>query len=67
MAHKKVKFSHRSYMQPTPKNLRRLGDGLLGVSLFITGTAIAQDADAAYIALIIGGVGKFLTNFFKEE
>ena len=62
-----MKFSHRSYMQPTPKNLRRLGDAVLSVSLFITAAAIAQDVDVlGYISLGIGGIGKFLTNFFAE-
>ncbi|KKL24534.1 hypothetical protein LCGC14_2414330, partial [marine sediment metagenome] len=36
-----MKFSSRSYMQPTPKNLRKFGDGLLAVSAVITSTAIA--------------------------
>jgi len=36
-----MKFSTRSYMQPTPRNLRHLGDALLGVSATITAAAIA--------------------------
>ncbi len=56
------------YFKPTPKRLRMLGDALLGVSLFITSSAIATDNDIiAYIALGIGIAGKFCTNFFKEE
>ena len=62
-----MKFSTRSYMQPTPKNLRRLGDGLLGVSGAITAAAIAGGTNwLAYTALVIGIFGKFLTNFFAE-
>ena len=62
-----MKFSTRSYMQPTPRNLRRLGDGLLAVATAITSAAIAGNNDIlAYIALGIGVVGKFLTNFFAE-
>ena len=62
-----MKFSARSYTQPTPRNLRRLGDGLLAVSATITGAAIAGGNDIlAYIALGFGVVGKFLTNFFAE-
>ena len=57
-----------NYFKPTPKRLRMLGDALLGVSLFITSSAIATDNDVvAYIALSVGIVGKFFTNFFKEE
>ena len=62
-----MKFTSRSYMKPTPKNLRRLGDGLLGASTLITGYAISVgNSTLAYIALAIGSIGKFLTNFFEE-
>jgi len=62
-----MKFSHRSYLQPTPRVLRKLGDGLLAISATITGAAIAGGNDVlAYIALGFGVVGKFLTNFFAE-
>jgi len=62
-----MKFSSRSYMQPTPKNLRKLGDGLLAASAAITGAAIAGGNDIlAYTSLGLGIVGKFLTNFFTE-
>ena len=55
-------------MQPTPKNLRKFGDGLLAVSATITGAAIAGGNDIlAYISLGCGIVGKFLTNFFSED
>ena len=64
---KAMKFSSRSYMQPTPSNLRKLGDALLAVSAVITGTAIAGGNDIlAYISLGLGVLGKFLTNFFAE-
>ena len=54
-------------MQPTPKNLRRFGDGLLAASAVITSTSIASGNNIlAYISLGIGVVGKFLTNFFAE-
>ena len=55
-------------MQPTPRNLRRLGDGLLAVGSVITGSAIAGGNDVlAYIALGVSVIGKFLTNFFEED
>lgn len=63
-----MKFSQRSYMQPTPKNLRKFGDALLGVGTVITGSAIAGGVDwLGYTALAIGIGGKFLTNFFSES
>ena len=56
-----------SYYKPTPKKWRKLGDALLGVSTTITGFAIYEDMKGiAITALIIGCVGKFLTNFFSE-
>ncbi|HDY66563.1 MAG TPA: hypothetical protein ENH85_02100 [Candidatus Scalindua sp.] len=62
-----MKFSHRMYMQPTPRNLRRLGDGLLAVSAVITSASIASGNNVlAYISLGFGVMGKFLTNFFAE-
>jgi len=62
-----MKFSTRSYMQPTPRNLRHLGDALLGVSATITAAAIAGGNNVlAYISLGFGVIGKFLTNFFAE-
>lgn len=57
-----------SYYNPTPKKWRKLGDALLGVSTTITGFAIYEDVKwIAYTALIIGVIGKFLTNFFTED
>lgn len=62
-----MKFSHRSYMQPTPRNLRKLGDAVLSVAGALTAFAIAKDIELmAYISLGVGLIGKFLTNFFAE-
>ncbi len=62
-----MKLSTRNYMQPTPRNMRRLGDGLLAISAVITSSAIAGGSDVlAYISLGVGVIGKFLTNFFAE-
>jgi hypothetical protein len=62
-----MNFNKRNYMQPTPKNYRRLGDGLLAVSTTITSASIASGNDVlAFISLGVGVVGKFLTNFFAE-
>ena len=63
-----IKEAASTYYQPTPVFWRKLGDGLLGISTFITGMAISADYKTIAIAsLIIGSVGKFLTNFFKVE
>lgn len=58
----------RHYNKPTPKKWKHLGDTLLGVSTTITGFSLYSDMkEVAMIALIIGSVGKFLTNFFSPE
>jgi hypothetical protein len=55
------------YYAPTPAKWRKLGDALLGVSTTITGFAIYEEVkEIAITALILGVVGKFLTNFFAE-
>ncbi len=57
------------YLSPTPKKMRKLGDALLAVSTTIATYAIADDWSkwAQISALMLGVVGKFLTNFFTED
>jgi len=58
----------KDYFKPTPKRLRILGDSLLGVSTIVTAAAITQQVNwIAYTSLAVGVIGKFLTNFFKDE
>lgn len=63
----KLKFGISQYDKPTPKKLRRLGDGLLLASTIITSEVMISDPRIATITLIIGAVGKFLTNFFSND
>ena len=63
-----MKFELKGYYKPTPKKLRKLGDALLGSSQFLTGYAIIMDEKyLAITCIIIGTIGKFLTNFFTEK
>ena len=64
---KKLKFGIAEYSKPTPKKLRRLGDGLLLASSLITNELMVTNPAIASISLIIGTIGKFLTNFFSAE
>ena len=66
---KKLKNSIvEKYYTNVPVIWRKVGDGLLSVSTFITMSAISVDNDVlAYTALGIGIVGKFITNFFSEN
>lgn len=78
---KKVKFKLKEsyYSSPTPKIMRKLGDGLLASGAVIAISGIAGlDTLKQYFTLVevkwmlgisIGATvtGKFLTNFFKED
>jgi hypothetical protein len=63
---KKLRFGIGQYAKPTPKKLRRLGDGLLLASTIMTNETMIDKPAIASIALIAGVIGKFLTNFFSE-
>ena len=63
---KKLKFGLGEYNKPTPKKLRRLGDGLLLASTLITNELMLTSPAVASISLICGTIGKVLTNFFSE-
>ena len=64
----KIKFKIKSYYEPTPAKMRKLGDSLLGASQFLTGYAIVMEEKwLAFTCIAIGTIGKFMTNFFVEE
>lgn len=65
---KNIKQVKHYYNKPTSARWRKLGDALLGVSTTITGFAIYSEIKwVAISALVLGVVGKFLTNFFSED
>ena len=67
MAKRKVlRFGWRQYWHPTPMRLRRLGDSLLGVSVFL-GTFTLDSPVVTWAVLTTGVVGKFLSNFYAER
>lgn len=69
----------KHYWKPTPKKWRKLGDALLAVATVIAIGGIWQYDSLKEIftttelkimivsSIIFGVVGKFLTNFFKED
>lgn len=69
----------KHYWKPTPKKWRRLGDSLLAVATVIAIGGIWQYDSLKEIfstqeikgmistSIILGVVGKFLTNFFKDD
>ena len=68
-----------NYYKPTPKFWRKLGDSLLVVAVFLsTGALFQYDLlkeiytpkevrTAISVIIVVGVLGKFLTNFFKED
>ena len=65
---KKMRVGLRQYMKPTPVLMRKVGDGLLGMSSMICGASIISDHKwVALTFLCIGAVGKFMSNFFSNE
>lgn len=64
----KFKLCFETYYKPTPKNIRKWGDGLLGISTFISGfSMLGNERWLAITALAVGVAGKFLSNFFSES
>jgi hypothetical protein len=69
----------KNYWNPTPKKWRRLGDSLLAVATVIAIGGIWQYDSLKEIfstgelkimivsSIVFGVVGKFLTNFFKDD
>lgn len=67
------------YWKPTPKKWRRIGDSLLAVASVLAIGGLWQFDNLKDIfttgeikimivsSIILGVLGKFLTNFFKEE
>ena len=64
-----MKLSPKNYWKPTPKNMRRFGDTLLILSTSFIGyeALYLNNPTLSTIVLIIGVLGKFLTNFFAED
>lgn len=70
--------STKDYYAKTPVRMRKLGDALLAATQSLGGgltvTQLMSDGPVsksmlwfALIIMFIGAVGKFLTNFYKEE
>ena len=68
-----------SYWKPTPKKWRRIGDGLLAAASVLAIGGLLQFDGLKEIftpneikglivtSIVLGVLGKFLTNFFKED
>jgi len=56
-----------NYYSPTPKKWRQLGDALLAVALMGIPAELAGYKWVGLTLFGLGIIGKFLTNFFKDE
>jgi len=69
----------KNYWKPTPKRWRKLGDSLLAVATIIAVGGLWQFDSLKELftpdelklmiisSIVLGVIGKFLTNFFKED
>ena len=76
---KKVSGLLCNYWRPTPKKWRRMGDGLLAAASVLAIGGLWQFDNLKEIftpteikgliitSIVLGVLGKFLTNFFKED
>jgi hypothetical protein len=63
-----MKFSWKSYFEPTPKRMRVLGDSLAAAGTFGASVVILNGHPVAgTIIMVIAVIGKFISNFFKDE
>lgn len=63
-----MKFGWKQYFAPTPKRLRVLGDSLAAAGTFGATIVILNGHPiAGTIIMVLGVIGKFLSNFFTEE
>jgi hypothetical protein len=76
---KKVNSLMCNYWKPTPKKWRKIGDSLLAVSTVLSIGGLWQFDNLKdvftpnelkimiVLSLVLGVIGKFLTNFFVED
>lgn len=60
----RLKF--KPYFHPTPKRIRVFGDSLAAASIMVAGLN-TNSPDVMIWCAVIGGLGKFLSNFFTIE
>ena len=62
------KFGWKHYFSPTPKRLRVLGDSLAAAGTFGATIVILNGHPiAGTVIMVVGVVGKFISNFFTDE
>ncbi len=63
-----MKFSWKSYFEPTPKRMRVLGDSLAAAGTFGAGIVVLNGHPIlGTIIMAIAVIGKFISNFFSDD
>lgn len=64
----KTKFDWKGYWSPTPVLFRKIGDTLFGTFGTVgIGMGFSGEGTWASIFFILGMIGKFMSNLFKED
>lgn len=64
----KTEFCWKGYWKSTPLMFRKIGDALLGVfSIVSVSSVITEHKNLAIASLVIGVIGKILSNFFTDS
>lgn len=62
-----MNFGFKHYFSPTPKRLRILGDSLAAAGTFGATIVVLNGSPVAgTVIMIIGVIGKFISNFFTD-
>jgi hypothetical protein len=63
-----MKFELDGYYKPTPSKIRKVGDIMQYGAQIATGASIVNNKpELGLIVMIIGAIGKILSNFFVDE
>lgn len=65
-----AKAKLKNYYKPTPVKIRKIGDAMLGASTFGATTYLFFFEGNKHVAgamFVLGVVGKFISNLFKDE
>ena len=63
-----MKFSWKSYWQPTPQNVRKVADAILaGATLASTYSYVVDREALAGIIMIVAVVAKIISNFLTDD
>jgi hypothetical protein len=63
-----TKFGFKEVFKPTPTNMVKLGNALMGASAFVAGTFmfLGDHKEIAIAFMVLGAVGKFISLMFSN-